>query len=38
MQSARLGAPGEFELIAVRSAGLLAFWLLFLGAYTLIPR
>ena len=28
--------PGEFELIAVRSAGLLAFWLLFLGAYTLI--
>ena len=29
-------SPGEFELIAVRSAGLLAFWLLFLGAYTLI--
>jgi hypothetical protein len=32
----RLGSPGEFEQIAVRSAGLVAFWLLFLGAYTLI--
>ncbi|MGZ5932517.1 MAG: hypothetical protein ACXWLW_10180, partial [Rhizomicrobium sp.] len=29
-------SPGEFELIAVRSAGLVAFWLLFLGAYRLI--
>ena len=29
-------SPGEFELMAVRSAGLVAFWLLFLGAYTLI--
>jgi hypothetical protein len=28
--------PGEFELIAVRSIGLFAFWLLFLGAYILI--
>ena len=33
---ALLRSPGEFELIAVRSAGLVAFWLLFLGAYTLI--
>ena len=33
---ARLRGPGEFELIVVRSAGLVAFWLLFLGAYTLI--
>ena len=31
-----LGSLREFELIAVRSAGLVAFWLLFLGAYTLI--
>ncbi|MGB9395131.1 MAG: hypothetical protein WCB32_10130 [Pseudolabrys sp.] len=29
-------SPGKFELIAVRSAGLVAFWLLFLGAYRLI--
>ena len=29
-------SPGEFELIAVRSIGLFAFWLLFLGAYLLI--
>jgi hypothetical protein len=28
--------PGVFELIAVRSIGLFAFWLLFLGAYILI--
>ena len=33
---ALLRSPGEFELIAVRSAGLVAFWLLFLSAYTLI--
>jgi hypothetical protein len=33
---ALLRSHGEFELIAVRSAGLVAFWLLFLGAYTLI--
>jgi hypothetical protein len=33
---ALLGSPGGFKLIAVRSAGLVAFWLLFLGAYTLI--
>ena len=32
---ARLRSPGEFEVIAVRSSGLVAFWLLFLGAYTL---
>ena len=32
----RIGGSGEFELIAVRSAGLFVFWLLFLGAYTLI--
>jgi hypothetical protein len=31
-----LRRPGEFELIGVRSGGLVAFWLLFLGAYTLI--
>ncbi len=30
---ALLRAPGELELIAIRSAGLVAFWLLFLGAY-----
>src|SRR5262249_34205237 len=33
---ARLRSPGEFEQIAIRSIGLVAFWLLFLGAYTLI--
>src|SRR5262249_51109477 len=33
---ARLPSPGEFEQIAIRSVGLVAFWLLFLGAYTLI--
>jgi hypothetical protein len=32
---ARLRSPGEFEVIAVRSSGLVAFWLLFLGAYAL---
>jgi hypothetical protein len=34
--AARLPGSSEFELIAVRSAGLVAFWLLFLGAYALI--
>jgi hypothetical protein len=34
--AALVRSPGEFELMAVRSAGLVAFWLLFLGAYTLI--
>lgn len=33
---ARLRGPGEFELIAVRTAGLVTFWLLFLAAYTLV--
>ena len=33
---AHLRSPGEFDLIIVRTAGLVAFWLLFLGAYTLI--
>jgi hypothetical protein len=32
----RLRSTGEFDLIVVRSVGLVAFWLLFLGAYTLI--
>jgi hypothetical protein len=32
----RLSSPGEFGQIAVRSAGLVAFWLLFLGAYKLV--
>jgi hypothetical protein len=30
---ARLVNPGEFELIAVRTIGLIVFWLLFLGAF-----
>ena len=34
--SARLRGPGEFELIVLRTAALVAFWLLFLGAYTLV--
>ena len=29
-------SPGEFEFLAARSIGLVAFWLLFLGAYTLV--
>ena len=35
---ARLRGPGEFELIALRTAGLVAFWLLFLGAYHWLAR
>jgi hypothetical protein len=31
-----LRGPGKSELIAVRTAGLVVFWLLFLGAYRLI--
>jgi hypothetical protein len=34
--SAHLRSPGEFELIAVRTVGLVTFWLLFLAAYTLV--
>jgi hypothetical protein len=33
---AHLRSPGELDLIAVRTAGLVAFWLLFLAAYTLV--
>ena len=33
---ALVGNPGDFERMAVRSAGLVAFWLLLFGAYTLI--
>src|SRR5262249_44118612 len=31
--AARLSALGEFKLMAIRTAGLFAFWLVFCGAY-----
>lgn len=33
---AHLRSAGEFELIALRTVGLVTFWLLFLAAYTLV--
>jgi hypothetical protein len=33
---ALLREPGEFESVAIRSVGLVAFWLLFLGAYVAV--
>ncbi|HZP68855.1 MAG TPA: hypothetical protein VFB29_02825 [Pseudolabrys sp.] len=33
---AQVHGPGELGVVAVRSAGLLVFWLLFLGAYTVV--